>query len=140
MKGFLLILLFFAFACGVVAQRKVSFGYDASGNRISRTLLLTRCAEEVCDTEAYHEEIADAYDVRIFPNSDGKRVRVIVSAITSGKVRGTISVYTNGGVLVAMQEVSNSGNDIDLGNCSDGVYLLNITVGKRSTTWKIVKG
>lgn len=88
MKGFLLILLFFAFACGVVAQRKVSFGYDASGNRISRTLLLTRCAEEVCDTEAYHEEIADAYDVRIFPNSDGKRVRVIVSAITSGKVRG----------------------------------------------------
>ena len=140
MKGVLLILLFLAFSCGVVAQRKVSFGYDASGNRISRTLLLTRSAEEVGDTETYHEEIADAYDVRIFPGSDGKRVRVMVSAIAGGKVQGTISVYTSGGVLVAVQEVGSSGNDIDLGNCPDGAYLLDITVGKQSTTWKIVKG
>lgn len=137
MKGILCTLLLFAFVCDIAAQNKVIFAYDSSGNRISRTLLLTRSTEE--STETYHDEIADAYDVKIFPNSDGNRIRVIVSAIVGGKIQGVIRVYTSSGVLVVTQEVGGSGNDIDLGNCPNGVYLLSIVVGKQVNTWKIVK-
>lgn len=122
------------------AQNKVHYGYDASGNRISRTVVLSKSmANAVRNKQNGYSDAEDCYNVKIYPNHTDSRVRVTVSDKTGGKVSGLIAVYSTGGAIVTKQKIMEFGNDIDLSGKQNGIYILHITVGNSVSTWKIIK-
>ena len=62
------------------AQNKVHYGYDASGNRISRTVVLSKSmANAVRNKQNGYSDAEDCYNVKIYPNHTDCRIRVTVS-------------------------------------------------------------
>lgn len=124
----------------MAAQNKVHYGYDASGNRTSRTVVLSKSmAKAAQNKQNSYSDTEGSYDVKVYPNHTDSRVRVTVSDKTGGKVSGLIAVYSTGGAFITKQKITESGNDIDLSGKQNGLYILHITVGNSVSTWKIIK-
>lgn len=124
----------------MAAQNKVHYGYDASGNRTSRTVVLSKSmAKAAQNKQNSYSDTEGSYNVKVYPNHTDSRVRVTVSDKTGGKVSGLIAVYSTGGAFITKQQITESGNDIDLSGKQNGLYILHITVGNSVSTWKIIK-
>lgn len=141
MKNFLLCaLLHILFCPSATAQTEVTFGYDAAGNRISRTIVLRATQSKAMPAAAKagsRDDKVGGHDVKIYPDPAAGTVRVVVGNI-DGKA-GHIEVYGTGGMLVAKTDIVPTGNDIDLSRNQKGVYILRITVDGKASTWKIIK-
>lgn len=124
----------------MAAQNKVHYGYDASGNRTSRTVVLSKSmAKAAQNKQKSYSGAEGSYNVKVYPNHTDSRVRVTVSDKTGGKVSGLIAVYSTGGAFITKQKITESGNDIDLSGKQNGLYILHITVGNSVSVWKIIK-
>lgn len=124
----------------MAAQNKVHYGYDASGNRTSRTVVLSKSmAKAAQNRQKSYSGAEGSYNVKVYPNHTDSRVRVTVSDKTGGKVSGLIAVYSTGGAFITKQKITESGNDIDLSGKQNGLYILHITVGNSVSVWKIIK-
>lgn len=124
----------------MAAQNNVNYGYDASGNRTSRTVVLSKSmAKAAQNKQNSYSDAEGSYNVNIYPNHTGSRVHVTVCDKTGGKVSGLIAVYSTGGTFITKQKITESGNDIDLSGKQNGIYILHITAGNSVFTWKIIK-
>lgn len=124
----------------MAAQNKVHYGYDASGNRTSRTVVLSKSmAKAAQNRQNSYSGAEGSYNVKVYPNHTDSHVRVTVSDKTGGKVSGLIAVYSTGGAFITKQKITESGNDIDLSGKQNGLYILHITVGNSVSVWKIIK-
>ena len=153
-----LFLMLLALTTFVKAQT-VTFGYDPSGNRISRRVLAFKSAE-VKPTKPdtvitapdiqpqpthqpttvatnYNDAVGD-YQFTIYPNPTHGLLRVQFNSI-EGMKTGQITVYNTGGAQIKNLPVTNTVNDIDLLNQPAGVYFMAVQMNGRSITWKIIK-
>lgn len=140
MKAHAIVFLLLTGISSMTAQNRIHYGYDASGNRTSRTVVLSKSMERASQNEQRnYSDTEDGYSVKIYPCHTESRVRVTVSGKTGDKVSGLIAVYSAGGAVVTKQEIAESGNDIDLSGKQDGLYILHITAGNSVSAWKIIK-
>lgn len=136
------LLIFFLCAFSYILSsnaQTVSYAYDASGNRISRTIVLSQR-----NNAPHHQqptEISEVFDdvtVSVSPNPTDGIVRVKITR-SNTPVEGTISVYTQSGAPVQTVSVLSDGTTVDLGNQPSGIYLLRIECNDYKNTWKIIK-
>ncbi len=123
------------------AQDRVGYSYDAAGNRISRTIILTRNmakkqARTVKDKE--YTDILSLRNITISPNPTKGMVKVAVTGLKDSD-SCTMSVYTLKGQTIKTLPVTNETTTVDLGGQPDGIYLLTITLNGEKTSWKIIK-
>lgn len=145
MKKNILLLFLFVLPClpiGITAQT-VHYGYDASGNRISRTIILTssQAPKAEMNDSAEQSPVLDAVgDVQlaIYPNPTKGMLAVEVQN-AADVIDGEIIVYSIQGKFIRKVKMTSTTTNVDLGTCPTGSYLMKITVNNQTNTWTIIK-
>lgn len=158
MKKILIILLLFYFGlfCNLSAQR-ITYHYDAAGNRTERVIpfmaarammdddieeeqqqeLQTQQAEEI-ELKKYEDDLFPQKNVVIYPNPTRGQLVIEIQNYDT-ETLGDISIYTSNGLLLQKKEIIGSSILFDIGNQPDGMYLLNIKMDGKTSSWKILK-
>jgi hypothetical protein len=146
MKTIKMILFFvspFLFHITTFAQEKVTFGYDAAGNRISRTLvvpdprLLASEKEEEEETTVYSEVLSELL-IKLYPNPTRGLIYIEIQNLPLD-VTAYIALYRLSGELIVSRQSVSYSTEIDITGQAPGVYILKIIAGKEQTEWKIIK-
>jgi YD repeat-containing protein len=153
MKTIKLILLFAGLLLFFRASnaQNVTYGYDAAGNRISRTIVMQTSSfrsatiEEEEEEEEKEEEEATAYSeilsevqIKIYPNPTKGLLHVEIQNLPPD-VTARIALYQLSGKLLILKEDVTYSTEIDITGQPTGTYLLKIVAGKEQTEWKIIK-
>ena len=109
------------------AQKCLSFNYDADGNRVSRNMI-NNCLEVKDYLEV--EENGEVTDVLVYPNPTDGSFKIIMPEDIAGK-KAYCFIYDLNGVLILEKNMADE-TDVDLGNLSNGVYLLKIINGEET--------
>lgn len=135
-------LLFFSllFCLYTNAQSKMSFAYDAAGNRVSRSLLLStydaKASSKSIQSSSYSDMVGDK-QIQIYPNSTTGHV--LVEMFGKGDAAVSLSVYNVSGMQVFSQKMQEDRVDVDLSTNPSGIYVLNVEMEGEKVCWKIVK-
>ena len=144
------------------AQNQVTYGYDASGNRIKRVIVLpskspSPPAETEMETEAKTETETEAepkteeqvepkifsemlkdFSVRIYPNPTKGDLTVEIQSLPDENT-ATLRLYSMSGNLILQRTGVRNIETLNISNQAAGIYILKITSGDSSTEWKIIK-
>jgi Secretion system C-terminal sorting domain len=123
----------------------ILFKYDASGNRILRTVdfLLIKTKKDGKDdsviadaVEKYtEEEVLNSTEIQVFPNPTTDAIVVQQSQVANGT---TVELYDSKGQQVSKQS-ANTRTILDVADQPAGFYLLVVRSGKATAQWKIIK-
>lgn len=121
----------------------VNYGYDADGNRISRTVRLgndrdDRRQSDTADMARYTDLIAGS-EISIYPNPTTGRVSVGMTSPTEEGVAFTAALFSPLGALITRREAGTFPAEFDLSGLPPGVYMLELRLGDETRTWKIIK-
>lgn len=136
------IVLLFAFSwcmtLQMFAQNTIRYGYDNTGNRTNREIVLTKSksAQQAQKVLTYTENF-QTKEIVITPNPTKGFINVKISKID--KDGGQIAIYELSGKLIAKSDALPKGNIIDISTQPDGTYLLQISIKKEISTWIIIK-
>jgi hypothetical protein len=131
------------FSASAHAQTNFGFTYDASGNRITRAVILLKSATIPSDTlqakkaEKILEDQIGLQKTRIFPNPTKGLLRIDFPALSDQDA--TVHVYDQSGKLIVHKPVVSSGNEVDLSAYPTGFYIMVIHIGHEKKEWKIIK-
>ncbi len=133
-------LLLFTLCASALADR-VTYSYDASGNRIDsqREIVFTRGASN--SKSAQSKKFLDSLSlarIAIYPNPTEGDLRIDITGIEDFTDTELTVRSLNGSVLEHIQPLDIT-NEMDLTNYADGIYLVIIKLKDQSTTWKIIK-
>ena len=139
------VILFFTFFFAVTLYAdSISFGYDAAGNRISRTIHFsqqnTRGNKSAADTpEPFVEVFEGERQVKIYPNPTQGRLAVeITGGNSDDKVRLTL-YNLQGAKLQEMESAVGDTRQVDMFDYPSATYILRLQAGEKTTEYKIIK-
>jgi hypothetical protein len=128
-------------------SQKAQYGYDAAGNRISKTIPFQQKSARISSPESpdvpMKEMIKDnsipSREIRIYPNPTQGRIEIEIpdNPGNPGLVQITLLDINGRKVFDKKQEPVRT--IIDLSNQPDGIYFLNLIKGSVVSQWKIIK-
>ena len=128
----------------------VTYAYDASGNRITRTIVLSGnktlevgednevLVENPFDDSDFFEDVVSEQRFRIYPNPTHGLLKIDFQNISNND-RIRIEVYDLRGSVIKTIPQAQITNTIDLSSEPNGVYLFLIMYGTEHKSWKIIK-
>ncbi len=143
-KHITILLVFFMIAGfqDIYSQTKVSYGYDAAGNRVSRTIVITQLksapAPEQEEHTTVYSEMLSGIKLDIYPNPTDGLLKVEIHNLPEGQTAG-IMLYNLSGQLILTKKGIEKSAEIDISNQQAGTYLMKIVAGEYQTEWKIIK-
>ncbi|SCD20149.1 Hypothetical protein PSM36_1326 [Proteiniphilum saccharofermentans] len=141
MKRAILLSLTLLLAMAVKAQQKLTYAYDAAGNRVGRTIVLeprsASDSENPADT-VFFEETLDDTQVRIYPNPVETQMTIRVSGYAPS-MQGEYSLYNITGIIVAKRRITGETTLVDMGRYPKGIYILHIILNGQPTAWRVIK-
>ena len=130
--------------CHAQSYGEVTFGYDANGNRISRTIILGKIIEDGKNVEAekgLETIVTDqigGVEFSIYPNPT--RGRFLVEVGDSGNsIPLQVILYTPQGDVLIEKTIDVCLEEFDLSDYPAGIYMLHLMAGDETHVWKIVK-
>jgi hypothetical protein len=126
---------------GINAQSSVSYGYDAAGNRISRTIVFSQLRNAVLETQEetpVYSEVLKELEIRIYPNPTDGLLKVEILNMEE-KQSATVSLYSLSGKLILSRDRISGSTELDISSHATGTYILRIFAGESRTEWKIIK-
>ncbi len=119
---------------------KITFAYDASGNRIKRELVITQKNIAPGNHAEVNENFYDSIGEKsVTLTSDGSGiVQISINNFNRDDI-GHVSVYSLSGINIMDMGITESHISIDLSSSPKGVYILSVTINESQTTWKIRK-
>jgi hypothetical protein len=150
-KTLLCIALLAAVASGLNAQT-ITYSYDASGNRIKRSVEATKTATVVDtvlsdtatveipneDTQPERDENGDDFRILAYPNPTSGILETELPDLRENQ-KATLEVFSFGGKLMKRIDRLQSRQSVDVSNLPASIYLLRITVDGKPFTMKIIK-
>jgi YD repeat-containing protein len=128
--------------CLTVSGQTVYFGYDAAGNRISRSITLQKStAQSENENQPQPQEFKDQlgnHEVLIYPNPVTSELTVKIPSLGDNEYT-IISLFDQNGRMVYRNERATAFNVIGFSNLNAGVYYMKIMMKDRSVEWKVVK-
>ena len=126
------------------SQSTVSYGYDAAGNRTSRTIVFplppppkpAPPPQEV-EPPVYSEVLSDIV-LNIYPNPTAGLLKVEIHNLPEGQTANILLYNLSGGLISSHKEVSDF-TTVDISSQPSGTYLMKIMAGEYQTEWKIIK-
>lgn len=130
---------------GMSQNATVTFEYDDCGNRIERILMFQKVENSgrstmVEDDEewlARVEENFEGHSMSLYPNPTSGKFLLVLGEGISSAIQAVLC--TSGGVVIETRQVNNHVEEFDLSERSAGVYVLRLTSGQKTKTWKIIK-
>lgn len=143
MKRELLVLVFVICSLIAFAQPQtcpqIMFNYDATGNRIQRSLMMIPCGGGMNDGRmTTNESVAPPMNVSVYPNPTNTKINIALSQ-DSLETESTLMLYDMSGNLVYSSKISSLEAQIDVSNFVAGTYLLKITRGKKYVSYNVMK-
>jgi antitoxin component YwqK of YwqJK toxin-antitoxin module len=121
---------------------EIGYYYDTSGNRINRAIVLELRSDSESDNFPDENEIVfreKETDIRIYPNPTKGQFVVEINSI-SNEASGEIHLYDTSGRILEKKDFRSGGKiDFDLSRQVAGVYVLNINIEGKISTWKVIK-
>ena len=121
----------------------VQFTYDACGNRILRSLLISKVEENgkrVENENGYQDTMTEQVGeitISLFPNPTEGRVSVLLSENTYTYIDALLTTTT--GTVLEQYRFNDIQHEFDLSSQPAGIYFLRLTMDGETRTWKIVK-
>jgi len=140
---FFIIIVMGVLCCRQAQAQGVSYGYDASGNRISRVItipppLKSSKSEPTAEEKVYSEVLKD-FSVNIYPNPTKGELTVEIGQLPEGKT-ASLRLYNLQGKLILQRTGLHDGSEhLNIGAQPAGIYLMKIATKDASTEWKIIK-
>lgn len=125
------------------AQGRIGYSYDAAGNRVKREIIMpapkTMAKQQnfSSDNQSFSDMLCD-HSVKIYPNPSKGTLKICIFGLKDSD-KCSLGVYTTQGVQILAKKVKTDNTDVNISNQPNGVYLLQIAINGKSTTWKIVK-
>ena len=123
-----------------VYARKITFSYDAAGNRVKRELVIpqsNKSLRESTDTDQNYYDLVGERTVTISQRSTGLIDITINNLMEDDSAR--IDVYSISGMTIVTASVTDMTTTVDLTSYPMGVYILRVTIKGNHTIWKITK-
>jgi YD repeat-containing protein len=135
----------------VNGQNTISYAYDNSGNRISRTITVAKSAS--IDTEEENEGSRNNQDISnknihkgelnniqfsIYPNPTRESVEIKTENLPM-ESKAIVMVFDVKGVLILKQDWISSSTILDLSQVAAVTYLLKVLIDSQVSEWKIIK-
>lgn len=131
-------------SAAVLAQNvHVRFSYDDNGNRIRRVLELKKTEENGKNVENENSFLAETTEqlgttrLSLYPNPTQDKVTLELTDSFTSHINAVLT--TVAGAVIEDIRLNGLQHDFDLMGQPAGVYLLRITAGDETRTWKIVK-
>ena len=143
MDKFYLMLIMSSLSCTAYSQERVTYGYDAAGNRVRCEIFMlaprakARLQSFSAEGVTYSDEL-DNHSVRIHQNEDEGILKVTVLGLDNSD-KCSLGLYTTSGVMVAQTAIGSESVNVDISGQPAGIYMLRIALNDSSVTWKIVK-
>lgn len=125
------------------AQTTYEFTYDASGNRLTRAVVLLKSATIPGDTlqaqkaEKILDDQIGLQKTRIYPNPTKGLLRIDFPSLSDQEA--IIRVFDPSGKLIVQKSAISSGSEVDLSAHPPGFYIMVIHIGQEKKEWKIIK-
>lgn len=135
-------------------QTSVSFGYDAAGNRISRTIviggkspdstlanpdsLFVKATGTDVDAPTKYRAKVGEQTIKVYPNPT-TGVFAIKIAGWDNKSKASVRLTSLTGKGLIEKRIKSSVTKINILNQPNGTYLLQIILNNKKETWKVVK-
>ena len=150
--------VFFIFGMVAYSQPDVmkrEYGYDAVGNRVVRKVVdlsnssssssssspkqksMDNATENGEDEDFLVDNLGDI-TLKVFPNPTTSMVNIQIENVDVIH-QGIINVYNAAGTQLGTQTITSLNASIDLSIYPPGIYLVNITINKKETKWKVIK-
>lgn len=119
---------------------KVSYSYDAAGNRVSKEIVLEqkRSLKKGNSHENTVSETLSDKEIRIYPNPTKGILKLEISVLEEND-NCEISIYSSSGQLLYTLRTNEQIIDIDMTSFTSGAYFLHITINREQSIWKIIK-
>ena len=136
----LIILLLLLTANANISAQTVSYGYDDSGNRISRTIVIQNQVKVAAPTEnpTVYSEMLSNIRLNIYPNPTDGWLKVEIQGMAEGQTANIMLYNLSGQLIVSLKEITDF-TEIDISSQPAGTYLMKIIAGEYQTEWKIIK-
>ncbi len=123
----------------------VTYYYDDCGNRIERTMGFKKVEENgrsfsTDDGKGWLAKIEDDFggaSVSLYPNPTNGKFSLAFSKEVPLSIHAVLC--TAEGSVIESRQVKNPIEEFDLTGKSAGIYVLRLTSGKETQTWKIIK-
>lgn len=123
----------------------VVYHYDNCGNRVERLLEFIKIVddkgrEDSDDGKGWltmAEDSIGGIPLSLYPNPTSGKFTLSFSAETPPAVQAELC--TAGGVVIEARSVKSTAEEFDLAGKPAGIYLLRLTAGRNTQTWKIIK-
>ncbi|WP_423128610.1 T9SS type A sorting domain-containing protein [Gaoshiqia sp. Z1-71] len=134
--GFILLCTFGA----SLSAQDISYHYDNAGNRTERVIELRSAyvSKSAIQEQQVFEETLAQQEIKIYPNPTEGMLSVSIS--NPGNLpEGTITLTDMNGRKILTRRIENGLTSVDLSSHPAGYYLMKITLGAETSTWKIIK-
>ncbi len=125
-----------------LAQSRINFDYDETGNRERREFIdLTKSAAIFNSNSGWQDAIEDkfsTYEIKIYPNPTKGRIKIELPTIDKS-LNGSIQIYDANGRLIFNKGSIGPTNEIDIMHVGNGCYFLHIHYQDETLQWKIIK-
>lgn len=136
---FILLGLLLIFHTNISFPQYVSYGYDATGNRIKREIVMSTYNNiRKAPQKASVSECLSDRTIKIYPNPTKGMLKIEIGGWTETD-RGSITIHSTNGAILITRSLTESSMTFDITNYSAGIYLMHIKIGDKGTTWKIIK-
>lgn len=140
-KLILAIIIFFGFLLSTVHAQDIKYTYDAAGNRVKKEFIIPNAPgnTSLSNNRRFTDKV-DSVAIKIYPNPTQGIVNLHFDNTNSqGYSSTSIRVIDiSGSVLYEKREVRQN-IKIDLGNFSNGIYILQLQSNETISNWRIIK-
>lgn len=147
MKLISALLLFISLSSLSVSAEQISYAYDNAGNRIKREIVIdtqaidepgTRAFEKPDKDDVFYSEIISEKEIRIYPNPTNGDLSVEITGYEDSDICSFLIFDMSGGMILSTKADSPV-TRLDITGKPNGMYILNIDVNGRQSSWKIIK-
>lgn len=142
--GIFLMMIFVILGGEVTMQgeRIVRYGYDATGNMVSRTLEVEKIEPMMMQNsqdiqEATSVEKVDISTIKVYPNPVETLLNIEVGDTYAESLK--IGVFTTDGKIIEQTESNDGFIQLDFSDKSNGVYIVTIRFDDIVCSWRIIK-
>lgn len=139
MRKYLLLPILLCCVGNLYGQNKIRYSYDNAGNRTKREIVLTRneVMEDAGSVEPFSDMISE-HEIQIYPNPTEGDLNISISNVSYDN-QISIALYDMNGKLIRKENTATERVNINISDAPNGIYIMQIMIDEKVTTWKIIK-